>query len=479
MSAGSVVVVGGGLAGITAALDCAQAGAEVTLLEARGRLGGAAYSFTRGGLTVDNGQHVFLRCCSDYSELLERIGARGLVSLQPRLDVAVLAPGGRQGHLRRDDLPAPLHLASSLLRYPFIGVRERLALTVAMQRLRAVDPDDPHNDVRAFGDWLREQHQSPGVIDSIWELIARPTLNLSVYDASLAQAAQVFQLGLLQDPGAGDIGWAVAPLSEIHDRAAAQALARAGVRVQLRSTAKAIVPAAETEAAQVAKHAPEASFSTGPDAADATLLVATADGGELRADAVVLAVPPARAAGLLPAAAGLDPAFADHLGHSAIVNLHVVYDRTVLEHPFAACVGTPVQWIFDRSASSGLDSGQYVTVSLSAADDEFAVGEELLSARYLPELERVLPAAGAATVKEFFVTREHSATFRAAPGARAWRPPARTRLPGLALAGAWTDTGWPATMEGAVRSGHSAARAALEQLANVHHAPAHGVVVSG
>lgn len=454
MSAGRVIVVGGGLAGITAALDCAQAGAEVTLLEARGRLGGAAYSFTRAGLTVDNGQHVFLRCCTAYQALLGRIGATELVTLQPRLDVGVLAPDGRQGHLRRDGLPAPLHLAASLMRYPFVGTRERLGLAVAMQRLRAVDVDDPANDVRTFGDWLRAQHQSPRAVEAIWELITRPTVNLTVDDASLAQAAQVFQIGLLQDATAGDIGWAAAPLSDIHDRAAGQALEGAGVQVQLRATAKAIVP-------------------------DADLRVETADGAELPADAVVLAVPPARAAKLLPAQAGIDPAFVDHLGRSAIVNLHVVYDRTVLEHPFAACVGTPVQWIFDRSASSGLEDGQYVTVSLSAADDEFTVGEDELRARYLPELARVLPAARDATVREFFVTREHSATFRAAPGARAWRPSAPTQLPGLFLAGAWTDTGWPATMEGAVRSGQVAARAALERLASTHHAPAHGAVVSG
>jgi squalene-associated FAD-dependent desaturase len=444
---GTVVIIGGGLAGITAALDCAGAGAEVTLLEARGRLGGAAYSYTRDGLTVDNGQHVFLRCCSDYQALLAQIGAADMVAIQPRLDVAVLAPDGRHGRLSRNGLPAPLHLAGSLLRYPFIGNGERLGLAVAMQRLRAVDVDDPANDVRAFGDWLRAQHQSPRAIEVIWELIAKPTLNLTVDEASLAQAAQVFQLGLLQDAAAGDIGWAAAPLSEIHDGAAGRALAGAGVNVRLGTTAKEIA-------------ALEGSGS------DAGLGVTTAAGEELRAAAVVLAVPPRRAVKLLPAGAGLDPAFVDRLGRSAIVNLHVLYDRKVLMQPFAACVGSPVQWIFDRTGSSGLQTGQYVTVSLSAADDEFSSGAEELRARYLPELARVLPAARTAVVKDFFVSREHSATFRAAPGARAWRPQARTQLAGLAVAGAWTDTGWPATMEGAVRSGHAAARVALDRVAS-------------
>ncbi len=212
MSRGSVIVVGGGLAGITAALDCAREGAEVTLLEARGRLGGAAYSFSRGELVVDNGQHVFLRCCIAYRDLLAQLGATDLVALQERLEVPVLAPGDRLGWLRRSGLPAPLHLAASLLRYPYLGMRERIALAWAMQRLRSVDVNDPENDAVSFGDWLRRHRQSRRAVESIWELIVRPTVNLTVDDTSLAQAAQVFQVGLLSDASAGDIGWAVVPL---------------------------------------------------------------------------------------------------------------------------------------------------------------------------------------------------------------------------------------------------------------------------
>ena len=142
----------------------------------------------------------------------------------------------------------------------------------------------------------------------------------------------------------------------------------------------------------------------------------------------------------------------------------------MLDVPFAACVGSPLQWMFDRTASSGLEAGQYLAVSLSAADDELGTPVELLRERYLPALADVLPEARTAHVENFFVTREHSATFRAAPGARAWRPQARTELRGLVLAGAWTDTGWPATMEGAVRSGHAAAAAALATLAELGNA---------
>ncbi len=459
MSGGKVIVIGGGLAGISAALDCARDGAEVTLLEARGRLGGAAYSFPRGDLVVDNGQHVFLRCCTAYRGLLEQLDATDLVTLQPRLEVAVLAPGGRLGWLRRSQLPAPLHLAASLLRYPHLGIRERLSVAWTMRRLGAVDTEDPANDARSFGAWLRQHGQTDRTIDAIWELIARPTVNLTADDASLAQAAQVFQLGLLQDAAAGDIGWAVAPLSDIHDRAGRRALERAGVEVRMRSGAKAITP----------ELAPNSGGHAG-------FHVEASDGYSARADAVVLAVPPARAAQLLPPEAGLDPEFASRLGSSPIVNLHVVYDRRVLEHPFAAGVGTPVQWMFDRTVGSGLADGQYVAVSLSAADDELAATAEDLRARYLPALAELLPAAQTATVREFFVTREHAATFRAAPGVRASRPAANTQLSGLVLAGAWTDTGWPATMEGAVRSGNAAACEAMQAIAQGSSAPLRAAV---
>jgi uncharacterized protein with NAD-binding domain and iron-sulfur cluster len=216
--------------------------------------------------------------------------------------------------------------------------------------------------------------------------------------------------------------------------------------VRLRSTVKAITPAL------------------------VGLRVEASDDYAADVDAVVVAVPPTSAAGLLPPQAGLADDFASRLGRSAIVNLHVVYDRHVLDHAFAASVGTPLQWVFDRTSSSGLKTGQYLAVSLSAADDELAATNTELRDRYLPALAEVLPPARSATVEQFFVTREHSATFRAAPNARTWRPAARTAVPGLALAGAWTDTGWPATMESAVRSGHAAATEVISAMARARNA---------
>jgi uncharacterized protein with NAD-binding domain and iron-sulfur cluster len=180
------------------------------------------------------------------------------------------------------------------------------------------------------------------------------------------------------------------------------------------------------------------------------------------ADQVIVAVPPGAAERLLPPDSLPFPAgWAARLGNSPIVNAHVVYDRTVLDESFVAAVDSPVQWVFDRTHQSGLTSGQYLALSLSAADDFIDVPVAALRERLLPALAELLPAARTARVTDFFVTREREATFRPAPGSARFRPPAETALSGLWLAGAWTATGWPATMEGAVRSGEAAAAGLL------------------
>jgi squalene-associated FAD-dependent desaturase len=431
-----VAVVGGGLAGVAAALACADRGASVTLLERRGWLGGATFSIEREGVVLDNGQHVFLRCCTAYRGLLDRLGVADRVVLQERLDVPVLAPGGRAGRLRRAPLPAPLQLAPALARYPFLSPREKAALGRAVLGLRRLRLDDPALDRVAFGDWLRAHGQGARAAEALWGLITLPTVNLPPEEASLALAATVFRLGLLDEADAADVGYAAVPLRELHGDAAARALAAAGVEVRLGARVLSVEP--------------------GPDA----VAVATGD-GTVEAAAAVVAVPHDEVGPLLPEGAlppGVEPA---RLGHSAIVNLHVAYDRRVTDLPLAAVVRSPVQWVFDRTASSGLRDGQLLVVSLSGADAY--LGRSLADLRALlePALAEVFPAARRARVRWAHATREPHATFRGAPGSARHRAGARTRHPRVLLAGAWTATGWPATMEGAVRSGEAAAEAAL------------------
>ncbi len=431
-----VVVVGGGLAGVTAALECADRAASVTLLEARARLGGATFSVQKEGLWLDNGQHVFLRCCTAYRALLRRLGVEDDVVLQPRLDIPVLAPGGRRARLRRDGLPAPLHLARALARYRHLSPSGRARLVPAALALRRLRLDDPALDGETFAAWLERRGQSRAAVDALWDLITLPTVNLPAREASLALATKVFQTGLLERADASDVGYARVPLQRLHGDAAERALRAAGATVHLKARVSAI-----------------AAGTAGP--------TVTWAGGTLAADAVVLAVPHDDAAELLPEGAlepGVDPTA---LGASPIVNLHVVYDRPVTDLPFAAGVGTPVQWVFDRTASAGLERGQCLAVSLSGADAYLGRSVEELRGLFVPALAALFPAAARAEVRSFFVTREPRATFRGTPGSARHRPGPVTRVPGLVLAGAWTDTGWPATMEGAVRSGVRAAEAAL------------------
>lgn len=438
------VVVGGGLAGVTAALGLADAGVRVTLLETRPRLGGLAFSFRRGELTVDNGQHVYLRCCTAYRWFLDRIGAAHLAPLQDRLEVPVIdaaKPEGRRlGRLRRDALPVPLHLGRSLATYPHLSLAERASVGRAALALQGLDLGDPALDTQDFGSWLAAHGQSARAVEALWDLVGVATLNATAGDCSLALAAMVFKTGLLSDPGAADIGWSHVPLGELHDGLARKALGSAGVDVEVRARVTSVSPLGNGR------------------------WQVMVPGRVLETDAVVLAVPHKEAHGLLPAGALDAPARLTGIGTSPILNLHVLYDRSVLGVPFFAALGTPVQWVFDRTKASGLAHGQYLAVSQSAAHDDIDRPVAELRRRYLPELERLLPRTRGARVLDFFVTRERTATFAPAPGVSRLRPGAGTRTPGLCLAGAWTATGWPATMESAVRSGVGAADAALRAL---------------
>jgi phytoene dehydrogenase-like protein len=481
-----IVVIGGGLAGIAAALDCSAAGASVTLVEVRRRLGGAAYSFERDGLLIDNGQHVFLRCCGAYRALLGRLGSEHRVSVQPRLRIPVLKPGADTVVLRRSSLPAPLHLAGALARYPHLTRAQRLGAAraaLALMRLhpakagetaaRLAQPVASRGGAKAgledslFGDWLARHGQGPDAVSALWDLIALPTLNLPAAEASLALGAFVFRTGLLSSAGAGDIGFHCATLSQTIGEPAGVALRRAGVEVRLGWRAERLVPvgAGIEVHGRGGRGASSERDPTG-NAQQPDLAAAAGEDAEgLSAETAIVALPHARAAALLqpllPEVAGRLGA----LGASPIVNLHVLYDRQVCEHPFAAGVGTPVQYLFDRSAASGAPEGcQYLAVSLSGAEREMRMSVDALRERYLPALSELLPRARDARVERFVVTREHAATFRAAPGVAALRPGPQTALAGVVLAGAWTDTGWPATLESAVLSGQRAADCALRTL---------------
>ena len=467
-------MVGGGLAGLSAAICAADAGMRVTLLERRHRLGGATWSFERNGIWYDNGQHVFMRCFESYRWFLERIGSAHKVFLQSRLDVPVLrvenpasptilaspaSPASPtipasifKGSIRRTASPAPLHLMRSLLRYPHMTGRERISAARTALALRKLDPEKRLLDDTTFGQWLRSRGESENAIRSLWNLITLPTANLPADQVSLQLAAKIFVTGLLTDNSAADIGWSAVPLSELHADAASAALRNLGAEVRTKAAVEKI--------------------TTDP-------LGVRCDGEHLPADAVVAAVPHT-AAEILPEGSVKHQDRLSELGESPIINAHLVYDQPVTDLPLAAALGSEAQFVFDRTAAAKLSGDseevsqggtgqgpQCLGISLSAADEYLSWSPAELIEHMTAEVAKLFPKARGQQPRDAMVTREVSATFRGVPGTASLRPPAETNHPGLFIAGAWTDTGWPATMEGAVRSGIAAADLALRHAGGI------------
>ena len=365
MSAPIIAVVGGGLAGMAAALEAADAGAEVVIFERRPVLGGLTASIRHNGLSFDNGQHVFLRCCTAYRDFVDRIGATGQVFLQDRLDVPVLAPDRSRSSIKRSALPAPLHMARSLARYRHLSLGERARLLRPAMTLRRLDPDDASLDGISFGDWLAARGQGARAIDRLWNLIALPTLNVAAGEASLALATKVFRVGLLDRSDAGDIGWSRVPLGELHGAIAARALESAGVETVLGGPVVSI------------GRSPLGAFTV--SAAARSVVV----------DAVILATPLRVSSSLASQVGSTAGADAERLGISPIVNVHLVLDRKVTDLPFAACVDSPVQFVFDRTVASGAKSGQCLAISLSAADSYISTGSAELVRMFLEAFRAV------------------------------------------------------------------------------------------
>ncbi|MHB8294497.1 MAG: hydroxysqualene dehydroxylase HpnE [Acidimicrobiales bacterium] len=461
-----VVVVGGGLSGIAAALFLADAGASVAVLEARRRLGGLTWSFERRGVSFDNGQHVYIRACTSYLDLLSRIGSRDLAREPAPLSVPVVRPGGRVATISRSSLPAPLHLAGALARYTHLPASRRAKIALTSLALRRLDSGDPALDKQSFGRWLEARGHDASDVEAVFDLFCKPAVNLPSSEASLQMAAKVFSEGLLGGAGggagAGDIGWSRVPLGALHGDAGAASLQGAGVRVSTGTVVTEIGTEIDRgrgdawlEVSTEPAAEPSAPGPTGTRPAGAP-----GRAERVRARAVVVAVGPVEAEALL---SGLLPPLVrpSALGTSAIVNVQAVFDRRVVPYEIAAGLGTMVEWVIDRTEASGLESGQCVSMSMSAADAYLEVPPQELVRQALRSLAELFPGTSRAKLRDAVVTKERSATFRAFPGSLAQRCTAQTSSPAVLVAGAWARTGWPATMEGAVRSGLTAAGAAL------------------
>ena len=406
----NVAVVGGGLAGLAAALELADQGHAVTLYEARPTLGGAVQTLPeREGdpsPPPDNGQHIALGCFTEYLRFLDRIG-EGRSYRRLALELPVIADDGRAATIGRSPV--------SFLRYRNLPLRDRLRVARAIRRLPARGLP-----TQTFGALLRELGCSDGSIDSFWDVFVRPALNLRTDEVSAEWGVFTVRTSLLASREASDVILPTRPLGLMHGDAAGRALEAAGAAVR---TGERVVSL-----------------------------------DDLDADAIVVATPPDEAAGLLG-----EPYPA--LEHSPIVSVHLLFDRRLLAHSLAALLSSDAHWIFDRGALTGHDPGegrQYLTVVSSGVPELMEKrGRELVDLIAGQLVERLGPAE----LIWSRVSREPEATLALRPGVV--RPSADTGRPNVVRAGAWVETGWPATMEGAVRSGVAAAGALTRRHAEV------------
>jgi len=434
-----VVVIGGGLAGISCALGLADQGHQVSLLERAPQLGGLCRSVVDPiAGRVDTGQHVYLGSCTALEEFLQRIGAHPQ-HRQRRLALVVADPAsGISRRLAAAPLPAPLHLLPVLLGWPGLG----LPAMVQAERIRSAlrHGDQGQLDQVPARSWLQSLGQGEAIIDNLWEPFLVAACNVSLERCSAALAAFVIRQGLLSSPAAGAIRVPGTDLTAWLHPPAERALRKAGVEVRLRSRAAAV-------------SRPE----------HGAFEIVDADGGRMAADRVVLATAAAQASRLLREGGLIEPQVeaAAGLADSPIVNIHLFTDRPFLPGPIVLVPRSPLQWLFDRSAldPSPGDGPFHSAISISAADAEIGTPEDELIARMWRLCQSTFPGGSRAQLLHARVTREAHATFAARPGSNSLRPGPRSRLSGLLLAGSWTDTGWPATMEGAVRSGQAAAAA--------------------
>jgi squalene-associated FAD-dependent desaturase len=441
------LVVGGGLAGVTAALELADQGARVTLVERAPVLGGLCRSVPDPVAgRVDTGQHVYLGCCIQLEAFLSRLGIEpGL--RQKRLELVVANPRtGVTRELRAAALPAPAHLLPVLFRWPGLPTRQLVQTLSVVTALRRLPPEEQALlDPVPARSWLSSLGQDDLTITQLWEPFLISACNVALERCSAALAAYVIREGLLAGPQAGALRVPASDLTEWLDPPCRRGLAQSKVELRVRWRA------VELGRGSLRAHR-----------------VRSAQGEELEADLVVLATA-ASATRRLLATRGVTEVkveAAANLPSSPIVNLHLFTDRPFLPGPVVAAPGSPLQWLFDRSALGTPEQfvdGEPVyhsAVSLSAADSLVGVAEAALTAQLWELCQDLFPAARRARLRHSRVTREAAATFAALPGSGAARPGPRTSLQGLLLAGSWTGTGWPATMEGAVRSGHAAALAA-------------------
>jgi zeta-carotene desaturase len=439
MQNSTVAIAGGGLAGLAAGCALADAGFRVTVFERRAFFGGRASSYQHPGTgeIVDNCQHVLLGCCTNLIDFYRRTGVENQIRWYDNL--TFLEPGGRASIIGPSGLPAPMHTAPAFLRAACLDVSDKLAISRAMM---ALAPALPVDRGESFLDWLKRHGQTAQAIDRFWKTILVSALNEDLDRVSVPYAAQVVRESFLKSAAAGRMGVPTVPLTELYSAAGEYIRARGG-EIRFRAGIESF--AGQGSAVHVA-----------------------ADGQQEAFDYLVMAVPFDILARMLPEGSEAAPLAAKltHFTTSPITGIHLWFDREITGLDHAVLLDRTIQWMFHKSRllesrerSREKGSGSYVELVVSCSRSLIEKSKTEIVEMALREAQEFFPDARAAKLVKSTVIKEVNATYSPGPGMDQYRPAADTIWPRVFLAGDWTATGWPATMEGAVRSGYLAAEA--------------------
>jgi len=427
---------------MSAACHLLDAGHKVTLVEKRPYLGGRAFSFTdrETGQMVDNGQHVFLGCCDYYIDFLKKLSTFQNAYLQSKLSIKVSTPGAKSSRLWSAPLPSPFHLLPSFLGYRHLSLKEKLLAIYALAVIRFTNRYRTRLGEQTFSDWLSSHSQSPRAIENLWNLIVKPCVNDDVKCTSAFMGLMIFQEGIMKSRRSACVGYARVGLSALMaDAAQSYIQSRHGRLIMGKSATALNIRNGKVESLELS------------------------DGTSIHGDFFISALPADALSTLLASEVKAQPYFEalSKFQTAPIVNVHLWYDRPVMTEDFVALVESPLQWVFNLDAIQGGDGsgGKRVSISLSGAFEYIDQPKEALQKTFVEAMAQAFPAARQAKIERVLIVKQDKATFRCLPGIEKLRPKAKSPIRNLFLAGEWTDTGWPSTMEGAVRSGVKAAEA--------------------
>jgi squalene-associated FAD-dependent desaturase len=427
----NVAVIGGGLAGLAASVALGSAAYPVLLFEARTFLGGRATSYPLNAAeedspTIDNCQHVLLRCCTNLIDFYSRLGVRGRIRFYR--EFYWIEPNGRVSVMRRGALPAPLHFAGSFAKLKFLSLSDKLAIAAALLAIKYEYGKRTDLERITMLDWLREKKQTPRAIERFWRQVLVSAINEDLDRMAAVHGLQVFALGFLSRADAYEMGVPAVPLRDLYAEEAWREYP------SVRIAHRAVVQQVRIEHGRV--------------------VGLVLNGSCVTADAYVVAVPFERLAALAPEL----PIDVSAFSHSPITGIHLWFDRVVTDLPHATLLDRTIQWMFNKH------EGRHIQLVVSASRTLTEMPRAEVIDLALRELKEFFPRVSEAKLERAHVVKEVRATFSARPDLERSRPGSATSIPNLFLAGDWTRSGWPATMEGAVRSGYLAAEAVTRAL---------------